>query len=273
LNINEETMAKGIARPITNTDDQVSGILVLTPAESKRLIAKAVAAMPQVKRALEKGRVIIANGTTTAFVAEEVVGRQVSKYRYAAGYIGEGKLATTPRDLRTKAYVLVNGHPVDVSAKEIIQEFEADDVFIKGANAVDAEGHVGILMANDRGGDISMAQGILAARGCHFIVPVGLEKMVPSVSEASRKGGILRLKYAMGLKVGMMPVVNATVVTEIQALHILAGVQATHVASGGIGGCEGAVALVVEGTDEAVRRAFEVVEGVKGERPVLAEKQ
>ena len=266
-------MTKGVTRPITDTDDQVSGILVLTPAESKRLIAKAVGAMPQVKRALEKGRVIIANGTTTAFVAEEILGCQVSKYRYAAGYVGEGKLATTPRELRTKAYVLVDGRPVDVPAREIIQEFEADDVFIKGANAVDAEGHVGILMANDRGGDISRAQGILVARGCHFIAPVGLEKLVPSVSAASHKGGILRLKYAMGLKVGVMPVVNATLVTEIQALRILAGVEATHVASGGIGGCEGAVTLIVEGTDEAVRRAFEVVERVKGEEPVLVEKQ
>jgi len=266
-------MTKGIARQITDANDRVSGILVLTPAESKRLIAKAVVAMPQVKRALEKGRVIIANGTTTAFVAEEILGRQVSKYRYAAGYIGEGKLATTPRDLRTKAYVLVDGRPVDVLAKEIIQDFEANDVFIKSANAVDAEGHVGILMVSDRGGTIGMAQGPVIARGCHFIVPVGLEKLVPSVIEASRKGGILRLKYAMGLKVGLMPVVNATVVTEIQALHILAGVEATHVASGGIGGCEGAVTLVVEGTDEAVQKAFEVVGGVKGEKPVLIEEQ
>jgi len=266
-------MTKGIARQITDTDDRVSGMLVLTPAESKRLIAKAVVAMPQVKRALEKGRVIIANGTTTAFVAEEILGRQVSKYRYAAGYIGEGKLAVTSPELRIESYVLVDGRPVDVPAKEIIQEFEADDVFIKGANAVDAEGHVGILMANDRGGTIGMAQGTLVARGCHFIVPVGLEKMVPSVIEASRKGGILRLKYAMGLKVGLMLVVNATVVTEIQALRILAGVEATHVASGGIGGCEGAVTLAVEGTDEAVQRAFKVVEGIKGEKPVQVEKQ
>jgi hypothetical protein len=170
------------------------------------------------------------------------------------------------------SYVLLDGHPVDVPAKEMIQEFEADDVFIKSANAVDAEGHVGVLMANEKGGTISMAQGPVIARGCHLIVPVGLEKMVPSVIEASRKGGIRRLKYAMGLKVGLMPVVNATVVTEIQALGILAAVEATHVASGGIGGCEGAVTLVVEGTDEAVQRAFEVVDGVKGERPVSVEK-
>jgi hypothetical protein len=71
----------------------------------------------------------------------------------------------------------------------------------------------------------------------------------------------------------LKPVGNATVVTEIQALRFLAGVKATHVASGGIGGCEGAVTLVVKGTDEGVRRTFEMVEGVKGEKPVLVEKQ
>lgn len=266
-------MTKDTVHQTTATDDQVSGILVLTPAESKRLIARAVAAMPQVKKALQKGRVIIANGTTTAFVAEEILGQQVSKYCYAAGYVGEGKLSVTPPELRMEPYVLVDGRPVDVPAKEIVQEFEADDVFIKSANAVDAGGRAGVLMANEKGGTIAMALGPVIARGCHLIVPVGLEKMVPSVVEASRKGGILRLKYAMGLKVGLMPVVNATVVTEIQALRILAGVEATHVASGGIGGCEGAVVLVVEGTDEAVRQAFEVVEKVKGEMPVLVEKQ
>jgi hypothetical protein len=49
--------------------------------------------MPQVRRALEIGR-----GTTTAFVAEEILSRQVSKYHYEAGYIGEGKLTTTPQE-------------------------------------------------------------------------------------------------------------------------------------------------------------------------------
>lgn len=36
----------------------------------------------------------------------------------------------------------------------------------------------------------------------------------------------------------LLPVVHATVVTETQPLRILAGVAATHVASGGMGGCE-----------------------------------
>lgn len=97
---------------------------------------------------------------------------------------------------------------------------------------------------------------------------MGLEKLVPSVIEAARKAGIDRMKYATGDRVGLFPLVNATVVTEIEALEILTGVKATQVASGGIGGSEGAVTLVAEGTDEQVAAAFELIRGIKGEPAV-----
>jgi hypothetical protein len=58
------------------------------------------------------------------------------------------------------------------------------------------------------------------------------------------------------------------VITEIQALGILAGVDGRLVASGGIGGSEGAVVLLLEGSEKNVDKAFEIVESVKGEAPV-----
>ena len=57
-------------------------------------------------------------------------------------------------------------------------------------------------------------------------------------------------------------------VTEIQALEILTGVTATHVASGGVAGSEGAVILVVEGVEAVVLKAFELVQSIKGEAAV-----
>ena len=39
-------------------------------------------------------------------------------------------------------------------------------------------------------------------------------------------------------------------------------------ASGGIGGSEGSVALVVEGSEDEVASAFEIVGSIKGEPPV-----
>ena len=57
-------------------------------------------------------------------------------------------------------------------------------------------------------------------------------------------------------------------VTELDALAILAGVDATHVASGGIAGSEGAVLVTIEGTEQQVQRAYEIVNGIKGEPAV-----
>ncbi|MEW6232560.1 MAG: hypothetical protein AB1566_09655 [Chloroflexota bacterium] len=253
--------------------EPIRGIFPLTPAASKRLIARAVAALPEVQRARREGRIVIANGITNAFVAEEMLGRPVPKYNYAAGYVGHGQLSETAAEERLSPYVLLRGEPVDVPAKEFIKEFEAGDVFIKGGNAIDPQGHVGILMGDDRGGTIGMALGTVTARGAHLIMPVGLEKMVPSVIEAARMCGINRLSYALGKRVGLMPVTTGRAITEIQALALLCGVTATHVASGGIGGCEGSVVLVVEGSAEQVRRAFELVEAIKDEPSVPAHSQ
>jgi hypothetical protein len=249
--------------------DRASGVLVLSSAASKRLIAKAVVELPQVQRALKAGRVIITNGTTNAYVVEELLGESVAKYNYAGGYIAHGQLTATSRDVRWPPCVLVKGSRVDTPVDQVLREFGAEDVFIKGANALDTGGCVGILVAGDTGGTIGAALPILASRGAQLIVPVGLEKLVPSVQEAASKCGQSRFDYVMGRPVGLVPVMNATVVTEIQALSVLFQVDATHVASGGIGGYEGAVTLVVEGSRDAVRSAFQLAEAIKTE-PAIA---
>jgi hypothetical protein len=146
--------------------------------------------------------------------------------------------------------------------------FGPDDVFIKGANAIDPEGNAGIFAAGLKGGTIGMAWPIVTPRGAHLIMPVGLEKMIPSVLDASKHTGVYHFKYSLGLPVKVVPVVTSKVVTEIQALALLAGVKATHVASGGVGGSEGAVVLSLEGNEASVEKAFELIKSIKGELPV-----
>ncbi len=257
-----------IALKEESRSSQASALLVLTSAESKRLIAKGVAALPEVKRALKDGRVIVARGTTNAFVAEELLGSPIPKARYVSGLICDGRLEVTGEDTRIAALVLVNGKPAEARYREVLNDFDAPDIFIKGANAVDPQGHAGILVQNPEGGTIGEALPITAARGATIIVPVGLEKLIPSVIEASQKCGRSRLSYATGYAVGYMPLVSALVVTEVQALGILAGVKATHVASGGVAGSEGSVVLAVEGAQKAVQHAISIVESVKGEAAV-----
>ncbi|MFH1486389.1 MAG: hypothetical protein ABIH46_09980 [Chloroflexota bacterium] len=257
------------AEVLSPEEETVRGLVVLNPAESKRLIAKAVAALPEVKRAMKKGRVIISRGTTNAFVAEEILGETIHKVRFAAGIVSMGELGVVPEAERLEPQALVNGKPSQESFRHVLQDFDADDVFIKGANAVDMWGNAGILVGNEESGTIGSAWPILTARGSILIVPVGLEKLIPSVIEAAAGCGTRRWKYCMGTRVGFVTLTNAQVVTEIQALEVLAGVVASHVASGGIGGSEGAVVLALEGSDGQVSKAFELVKSVKGEVPVF----
>ena len=139
------------------------------------------------------------------------------------------------------------------------------DAIVKGANAVDASGTVGILLSNENGGAVGSFFGPASSRGIPVIAPVGLEKQVWSVADAAQGWGQATLDYSMGIKVGYAAVTNALVVTEIQALAVLAGVQARIVGCGGIAGSEGAVILLLEGDREHLHKAVDLVESIKGE--------
>ena len=249
-------------------DDRVHGIVVLLPSESKRLIARGVLALPEVRRVLKEGLFIVSRGTTTAYIAEEILGVKLSKSNCTAGIVTDNRLAVTIPQEGLGPWVFRRGAKIEEPAEEILKQFTATDVSVKGANAIDPQGNVGVLAANDFGGTIGSIWPVLAARGSHLIVPAGLEKMIASVVEASWACGNKLFKYVMGTRVALMPVVSARVVTEIQALEILTGVHAVHVASGGVGGSEGAVVIALEGSDTTVKRAFELVQSVKGEPPI-----
>lgn len=249
-------------------DDRTYGIVVLVPSESKRLIAKGVLALPEVKRVLKAGRFVISRGTTTSYIAEELLGVKLPKANCTAGIVTDSRLAVTRPDEGIGPWVFRNGVQSQEPAEEALKQFTATDVSVKGANAIDPQGNVGVLAANELGGTIGSIWPVLASRGSHLIVPAGLEKMTASVIDASWVCGNKLFKYVMGTSVALMPVVSARVVTEVQALEILTGVHAVHVASGGVGGSEGAVVLGLEGSDATVKRAFELVESVKGEPPI-----
>jgi len=251
------------------TEAPIRALVSLTPAESKRLIAKGVATLPEVRRALEQGIVIIARGTTNAFVVEEMTGNKVEpKCHYAAGIIVDGELCATPADTRMEPVVLRCGKADGTPAADALQEFREGDVSIKGASAVDPEGNAGVLAAGDDGGTIGAILPVLLPRGSHLVVPVGLEKLIPSVAQAARATGIFRFKYSTGLPVGLVPIPNALVVTEVQAFQVLTGVQVVPVAAGGIAGSEGTVVLSLEGEAAQIEQALSLVKAVKGEPPV-----
>ncbi|MCL2379214.1 MAG: hypothetical protein FWC81_00285 [Coriobacteriia bacterium] len=248
----------------------MKALFTLTSAESKRLIAKAVAALPEVQNALTGGMIIIGAGTTNAFVLEELTGKPVDKARYTAGIVSAGRQCITPADERIAPAVLIGGKASDLNWEEAVQKMTADDVFIKGGNAIDANGVVGVQLAHPEGGTIGKALPIVVARGAHLILPVGLEKLIPDVVLAADVSGIQTFNLSIGMKVGLMPVTYGQAITEIDALEKLAKIDAYCISAGGIDGSEGSIALAIEGASNEVENVFGLVKSIKGEQPVSA---
>jgi len=244
----------------------IRALVSLTPAECKRLIAKGVAALPEVRHALERGLVIIARGTTDAFVVEELTDDKIEpKSHYAAGFIVDGELSATPDDMLMDVVVLRQGKRVDTPAGDALQEFGEEDVSIKGASAIDAEGNAGVLVSGQDSGTIGGILPTVLARHSYLIVPVGLEKLIPSVEQAAQATGVFHFKYSTGLPVALVPMPKATVVTEVQAFQVLTGVKAVAVGAGGIAGSEGTVVLSLEGKASQIEQALLLVKSIKGE--------
>jgi hypothetical protein len=248
-------------------------LIALTPSESKRLIAKGVKHLEEVQRALKQGTVVIGLGTTNAYVAEEILNdipgaEKIEKQRYAAGIITDRGTCVIPKGDRVKVVIVKNGKLSDEGIETAIENLSADDVFIKGANALDASGTAGILMANPIGGTIGTALGTVMARGVHFIVPVGIEKTIPySIIEAAKRVGIETFYKSLGWSVGLMPV-HGTVITEIEALKILGAEDAFPIGAGGVDGGEGSVVICVEGGVEKLDELMTLITQIKGELPV-----
>jgi hypothetical protein len=255
--------------PDTEPAHPISSLVALTSSESKRLIARGVAAMPEVQQALEQGWVIIARGTTNAFVAEELSGDKIEhKSHFAAGFIVDGELSSTTVDKLMPVFVLRDGKRVDTAPDQALKDFGEKDVSIKGANAIDADGNVAVLAAGPESGTIGGILPTVFARSSYLIVPVGMEKMVPSVPQACQVMGVLHFKYSTGLPVALVPMPNALAFTEIQAFEIMTGVKAVAVAGGGIAGSEGSTVLSLTGTQEQIEKAMALIRSIKGEPPL-----
>ena len=76
----------------------VQAEVVLTVSEGKRLIARGIAQMPIVKKALKDGMVIVCKGTTTTYVAEELSGMKIAHGAYVLGKTYPEKSGKRMRD-------------------------------------------------------------------------------------------------------------------------------------------------------------------------------
>jgi hypothetical protein len=256
--------------------------IVLTPAESKKLIAKAVARLDAVQQAAEKGIVALHPSSSTYFIVEEITGSKPKTNYWVCGVVtprgmwvemamvlGAGltpdKESTDPGDLQG-TWVIEKGQlGGEHNFSSLLYRMTPSDVYVKGVNALDPEGNVGILFGLE--GSMGYLQAARRKRGFTIIYPAGLEKLIPiSVKEAAKEAKLARYESGMGMPVGLYPCPTGVTVTEVRAIEILSGASAIPIASGGLGGAEGASTLVLKGKADEVKKALDFVEQSKGAR-------
>ena len=244
---------------------------VLTVAEGKRLIAKAVAQMPVVKHALANGMVIICKGTTNTYVAEELLGQNIASGDFVIGNVtpAKGDVVLAAKKKMPEVVLVKGKHQPGVSLDEALSKLQAGDVIIKGGNMLDyCNKTVGVWIGSPTGGTTGKIVPPVIARKAHLVIPIGLEKQVAGLgTEIVDK---INEPVSSITRLPSMWLLRGHIVTEIEALDILADVRAFQASAGGIGGAEGASWLVWRGNGSNVRKALGIVEGIQGERPFAA---
>lgn len=242
--------------------------LITIPA-GKRLIARAVVALGQIKEALKSHTIVIVSGTTNGYIVEELltmIGQtdDFSKEMFFRGInVGLGIMPQKGKYSGTDVVIEKGKWIKEKTIFDVAQSLGQGDIILKGANAIDSERKIaGIQIANPTIGTSGPILQAVIGRRAQLIIPVGLEKRVfGSISEIAAK---LNEPSSTGLR--MLPV-SGTIITELEAIKILTGSSAELVAAGGVCGAEGSYWISVTGKQEQVDSASEIINSIANEPP------
>jgi len=256
---------------ISRMDDFDSEVVPLTVSESKRLIARGIAADERVQSAMAEGMVAVCKGTTNGYVLEELLGRDVEKAKYVLGRtlpVGDEKAAKV-FDGSIPEVVFNHGEPVEgLTVADAVRQMSAGDVVLKGANALDyANGAAAVLIGHPEGGTMAAIIGCVYGKGLELIIPVGLEKQVATPISVSE--GLAVPALCADIEAPRFWPFKGSLFTEIEALETLADVMTIQLGAGGVCGAEGAVWLMVSGPTAAVEEARDLIDTIRGEPSFL----
>ena len=237
--------------------------ITLTVTEAKWLIAKGISVLPEVRNALQNGKIILKGGTTVSAIAEELAGVPLK----ISGRISpRGARAGQHREIKGHCVLLNQGQVqiADEALKEIVETLKQNDVVIIGANAIDIEGYAAMCMGAPLGGPPGEVIVGLMGNGAKVIIAAGLEKLIPGrIKDAVMASGRNAIHQAHGMAVSLVPLVGQ-VFTEKDAITALGDVTCTVIAKGGIDGAEGSTTMVIAGEPSEVTKVACVINKVKG---------
>lgn len=230
--------------------------------QGRELIALAVYESGLLAPYLESGRVMFKGSATVSCLTRRLadVPMRICGRITARGMAGPRRPSEGPHFLLYQGGQAQN---VDGRAGEILRTFGPGDLFVTGANALDAFGHAALLIGSPGGGGYGECMGALYTEGAHTLILCSASKLIPGdlarlYAQVSRKD----CQFSYGMACGLAPV-PGEIVTETEALSRFAEVEALIFARGGHTGAEDALAIQVRGERDQVEKVLELVERVK----------
>ena len=252
-------------------------MVTLTPAESKRLIARYVAKTEMIKKAREEGIISLQLSSTGGYIYEELSGEKIEKSGYICGFLsGAGGCgAFLPGESR-KEYYFEKGEEKyldfpDGDFSGLFQKMGPKDVIIKSGNLLDRNGKACVFAGepSGNGGEWGKAYEYVKKNKIQVLVPMTLNKSanitIEQITELVRAKELDWDKTHVIADVLPLP---GIVVTEADAIRGLCGAEALPAAMSGVSTGEGTVTLCVYGTAEAVDKSWELITSIKGEPPL-----
>ncbi len=237
----------------------------LTVPEGKALIAEGVILLPEVKRALGSGKILLKGGTTVSAISEKLVNQ---KLRLSGRISPKGakscfKSIAAPHSILIEAGKIIE---VDELLDDTVQNMGCNDLCIISANAIDSQGGAAMMAGAPLGGMPGRVISGLMAEGVDILIAVGLEKLIPgTIADAIKKAGRKRADMALGMSIGLIPLVGR-LFTELEAIKAISGMDAFVIGRGGISGAEGATVFTVDGPTEKCIKLMDFIKEIKSQK-------
>lgn len=252
-------------------------IVTLNTSQSKRLIAKSIAVLPEVKRAYKEGVIGLPLCTTNAYVYEELSGNALdSSQAYRCGYISDKGFCITNKENISQEIVLINGNENYIRFPEenlsvYINDMDDKDIIVKSGNILDIDRKAGVLAGETDGGEYGKILPYILSRGIRLIIPMTLNKTAPiRIEEIINEVGLCKIStdYCSRMPCSVLPMFG-DVITEIEALDILTSTIAIPIAMSGIGSGEGCTTLLIKGNKTNIEKAYNLLKNIKKEKKVI----
>jgi hypothetical protein len=236
----------------------------LTVEEGKQIIAMGTCEHPLFKRSLSNSRIILKGGTTVSRIAEIIAGIPLK----ISGRISKrGTMASVGKTQAPHSIIIEKGKwlNVDEDIVKLSQTMGGNDLVVCGANAFDSQGRAAMITGSAGGSNPGASLSFWYSEGVPMLIPVGIEKMIPGnldeiISRTGRRGKDL----SWGMAVGLLPL-KGEIITEIEAVRLLTGVECQAIGAGGLFEAQGSVTLEAWGEDIKIDNLIEIIKKIKCE--------